>query len=271
MAPAPIPLTEEKETLFIPLYSKALESRRPDPILRDPKAEAIIAQVAYDFERLRVPARSRITLAMRARRLDEYVQAYAQQHAQLVVLHLGCGLDSRVLRAGARNALWYDVDFPEVIEVRRAFYAEHERYQMIGSSITEHGWMERVATGLPTIVIAEGVLMYLTAPQVRALLQALQARFPRGELAFDAFSSSTLRRIQRHPSLRQTGATIAWGLDDPAEVERWLPGARLVEAWSFTESPDVAKLSPGYRLGFRLAHRFRVAREAHRIFRYRWG
>jgi O-methyltransferase involved in polyketide biosynthesis len=270
MTGAQTPLTAEQETLFIPLYSKAVESRRRDPILHDPKAEAILAQVGYDFARLHVPARSRITLAMRARRLDELVQAFTGRHDTSVVLHLGCGLDSRVLRVGVGKARWYDVDFPEVITVRRAFYEEHDGYRMLGSSLAELGWIEQLPTGLPAIIIAEGVLMYLHEPEVRALLQALQARFPTGELAFDAFSSATLRRIQRHPSLRQTGAQVVWGLDDPGVIVRWLPGARLVEEWSFTQSPDIIRLGLGYRLAFRLAHQFSVARRAHRILRYRW-
>lgn len=270
MPAAPTTLTAEQQTLFIPLYSKAVESRRPNPILRDAKAEAIIAEVGYDFGRLRVPARSRITLAMRAKRLDEVTRAFAGRHERLVVLHLGCGLDSRVLRVGAANARWYDVDFPEVIGLRRAFYQERDGYAMVGSPLGEHGWIEPLPAGLPAIIVAEGVLMYLREPEVRALLEALRARFPTGELAFDAFSGAALRRIQRHPSLRQTGAQVVWGLDDPGAVAGWLPGARLVEEWSFTQSPDIAKLALGYRLAFRLAHRFAAARRAHRILRYAW-
>lgn len=263
-------LTAEQETLFIPLYSKAVESRRPAPILHDPEAETILAQVGYDFSRLHVPARSRITLAMRARHLDDLVRAFMQRHNTSVVLHLGCGLDSRVLRVGVGKAHWYDVDFPEVIAVRRAFYEEHDGYQMLGASLAELGWIAQLPTALPAMIVAEGVLMYLHEPEVRALLQALQARFSGGELAFDVFSSATLRRIQRHPSLRQTGAQVVWGLDDPGVVASWLPGAHLIEEWSFTQSPDIARLGLGYRLAFRLAHRFSVARQAHRILHYRW-
>jgi O-methyltransferase involved in polyketide biosynthesis len=270
MARAPSTLTGEQQTLFIPLYSKAVESRRPDPILHDPKAEAILAEVGYDFGSLRVPARSRITLAMRARRLDECVRAFAQRHTSVVVLHLGCGLDSRVLRVPLPEARWYDVDFPDVIAVRRRFYEERDGYRMVGSSLAELGWIDELPAGLPAMIVAEGVLMYLHEAEVRALLQALRARFAAGELAFDAFSAATLQRIRRHPSLQQTGAQLHWGLDDPREVEGWLPGARLLEEWSFTQSPAIAKLAPGYRLAFRLAHRFPVARRAHRILRYGW-
>jgi O-methyltransferase involved in polyketide biosynthesis len=142
--------------------------------------------------------------------------------------------------------------------------------RMLGSTLTELGWIEQLPTALLAIIVAEGVLMYLREPEVGALIRALQARFPSGELAFDAFSSATLRRIQRHPSLRQTGAQVVWSLDDPGVVAGWLPGAGPVEDWSFTQSVDIDWLGLGYWLAFRLAHQFSVARRAHRILHYRW-
>ena len=78
----------------------------------------------------------------------------------------------------------------------------------------------------------------------------------------------TARTAANHPSLKQTGATIGWGLDDPAEVEAWAPGIRLLEEWYFTQDPDLDRLSLGYRLGYKLAGAFAVARRAQRIVHY---
>lgn len=138
-------LTQEKETLFVPLLGKAEESRRPNPILSDPKAEEIIKTVDYDFSKLRVPIQSRTTLAMRAKKLDDIVRAYlTSAPASPLVLHLGCGLDSRILRVGSPSVPWYDLDYPAVIELRRQFYAETETYHMLGSSVTDYSWIDAV-------------------------------------------------------------------------------------------------------------------------------
>jgi O-methyltransferase involved in polyketide biosynthesis len=268
MASDKITLTQEKETLFIPLYGKAQESRRPNPILVDRTAEAIIRRVDYDFTPLRVPAKTSVTLALRARKLDDCVRNFLSARRGALVLHLGCGLDSRIERLERPTVPWYDLDYPDVIALRRQFYPETATYHLLSSSVTDHAWMDQVAEPGPAIIIAEGLLMYLVPAEVKTLVQALKARFAGSELACDAFSGLTVRRIARHPSLQRTGAAIRWGIDDPREIESWAPGIRLLEEWFFSQSPAVAKLSPGFRLMFRLAALIPAAQRAHRVLRY---
>ncbi len=267
MKPQKIRLSRERETLLVPLYSKALESRRAHPIIADPKACEILDRLDYDFGALRVPRQSLVTLAMRARKLDSCVEEYLRGAANPLVLHLGCGLDSRVLRVGSRRGRWYDLDYPEVIELRRRFYRETDHYHMIASSVTDHAWLAEVEGTGPACIIAEGLLMYLDEGEVRALFAALQARLPGSQIAFDAYSRLTAKRAGGHPSLRKTGAQIRWGIDDPRRMEPWGRGVRVLEEWCFTESQDIAALGLGLRLLFRIAGAFAAARRAHRIIR----
>jgi O-methyltransferase involved in polyketide biosynthesis len=265
-----IVLTEEKETLFVPLLGKAVMSRQAHPILVDPKAEEIIGRVEYDFDRLRAPEKTLITLAMRAKQLDSFVRDYLARTPDPVVLHLGCGLDSRVLRVGFSAGEWYDVDYPEVIELRRRFYDESAGYHMIGSSVTERAWLEALppASG-PACIVAEGLLMYLHEEDVRALFEELQRRLPGSEICFDAFSTLTARAANRHPSIKRTGAHLYWGVDDPHEIERWGTGMKLLDEWYFTDSEDIPSLSAGNRFMFRAMGVFAGAKKAQRILRFR--
>lgn len=73
---------------------------------------------------------------------DAWLSEQMAQMPGAVVLHLGCGMDSRVLRIGTGEHDWYDVDFPEVIEERRKYYCETERYHMLGADAREAGWLE---------------------------------------------------------------------------------------------------------------------------------
>ena len=262
-----ITLTEEKETLLVTLYGKAVESRRPHPILPDPKAEEIVSRINYDFSRLRVPLQSRLTVAMRAKRFDEYVRAFLARHQPGLVLNLGCGLDSRVVRVGA-SAPWYDLDYPDVIALRRQFYPVVPPYHLLGSSVTDLGWIDQVAEPGPAIILAEGLLMYIPLEQVRALVLRLRERFPGSELAFDVFSAYAASRLSRHPSIRKTGAVIHWGLDDPRALEAWAPGLRLLEEWPFTASPDRPKLPFYPRLMFAVMGALPAAQKAHRVLHY---
>jgi O-methyltransferase involved in polyketide biosynthesis len=260
-----ITLTREEETLLIPLYAKAQDN----PIFIDTRAREILDSVDYDFQRLRVPQKTAVTLRLRARQLDVYAEAFIRAHPQALVLHLGCGLDSRCVRVPHPEAQWFDLDMPEVIELRRKFYPETDNYRMIPSVVTDLSWMDQVPReGRPTFIVAEGLLMYLQEHQVKTLILELRERFLDSELVFDAFSKQTVDRIRAHPSLQKTGATIHWGIDDPHEIEHWADGIRLKEEWFFSQSPDLSRLNWFYRAMFRLTASIKAAQRAHRLLYY---
>jgi O-methyltransferase involved in polyketide biosynthesis len=264
-----ITLTPEQETLLIPLYAKA---QRGNPLFFDSKAQEILSRVDYDFSRLRVPYKTIVLICQRAKKLDATTRAFLAEHPDGVVLHLGCGLDSRFWRVDNGQVEWYDLDMPPVIDLRRRFYAEAERYHPIASSVTDLAWMDAVAAaGRPVLVVAEGLLMYLDEADVKHLFLRLREAFPGCRLIADVFSRMTARAATRHPSLKQTGASIGWGIDDPREVEGWAHSIRLLEEWYFTQDPDLARLSLGYRLAYKLAGAFAMVQRAHRIVYYQLG
>jgi O-methyltransferase involved in polyketide biosynthesis len=262
-------LTKEQETLLIPLYSKAQEN----PILKDEKAIKILAQVDYDFSQLKIPQKTVVTLSIRARQLDVYTDEFIDQHPNAMILHLGCGLDSRCQRVRRRESLWFDLDLPDVIELRRKFYPESDSCHLIAASVTDLAWMEQVSpAGRPVFVVAEGLLMYLQESEVRALILGLQRKFPGCHLVFDAFSKLTAARVKAHPSLQKTGAEVLWGIDDPHEIESWAgsqgPAIRLKKEWYFSQSPEIDRLSGFYRFMFSLTAAFPTVQRAQRLLYY---
>jgi O-methyltransferase involved in polyketide biosynthesis len=261
-----VTLTPEQETLLITLYAKA----QPDnPLLFDPMARDILSRVDYDFTRLRVPYKTVVLVCQRAKKLDMVTRDFLAEHPGGVVLQLGCGLDSRFWRVDDGRVDWYDLDMPPVVELRHRFFAVSERYHMIAASVTDLKWMDAIASGgQPVLVVAEGLLMYLDEADVRQLVLRLHATFPGCRLIADVFSRLTARSATSHPSLKYTGATLGWGVDDPRELEAWAPGLRLLEEWYFTDDPDLARLNFGYRVAYRLAGAFKMVQRAHRIVYY---
>jgi O-methyltransferase involved in polyketide biosynthesis len=265
-AKAKVTLTPEQETLLITLYAKA----QPDnPLFFDPMAQRILNQVDYDFARLHVPYKTVILVCQRAKKLDAVTRDFMGQHPGSVVLQLGCGLDGRFWRVDDGRVNWYDLDMPPVVELRRQFFTGNERYRLIAASVTDLEWMDAVTSGgRPVLVVAEGLLMYLGEADVRRLVLRLHETFPGCRLVADVFSRLTARSATGHPSLKQTGAAIGWGMDDPGELEAWAPGFRLLEEWYFTDDPDLARLNFAYRLAYKLAGAFKMVRRAHRIVYY---
>lgn len=259
-------LTPEQETLLIPLYGKAQPG---NPLFFDSKAQEILNKLDYDFTRLLVPYKTVILVCQRAKKLDAVTRGFLDEHPDGIVLHLGCGLDSRFWRVDNGKVEWYDLDMQPVIELRRQFYPPVERYHLIASSVTDLEWTETVkVAGRPVLIVAEGLLMYLGEAEVRRLLLQLQQAFPGSRLIADVFSRMTAKAATRHPSLKHTGATIGWGIDDPQEIESWSQGIHLIEEWFFSQDPDLSRLSLGYRLAYKLAGAFMIVNRAHRIVYY---
>ncbi len=235
MQPERIQLTHEKATALLTLFARARQSRSADPVLPDPWAERALARIDYPFERIHGRAwlhggewRDRL-LAARARQLDEWTRQFLAEHPRATVLHLGCGLDSRIFRvdppAGVR---WLDVDYAEMIELRRHLYPERAGYTAIGVPLTDLAWLDSLLAEGPVLAVAEGVFMYLTEDALAAMLRRIVGHFSSGRLAFDVHS----RRIVRLQEItgmdvHGTGAHFRWGMRSRADIPRLEPRLRF--------------------------------------------
>jgi O-methyltransferase involved in polyketide biosynthesis len=212
--------TQEKETLLITLYGKALNSRTSDPILSDPWAEEAVSRIDYDFGKLKVRTYEALSIALRSKQFDVWTLQYLNDHPDAAVLHLGCGLDSRVYRIDPpAGVLWFDVDFPDVIELRRRLYPQRDGYQMVGSPLADLGWLDAVPEDRQVFVVAEGVTQYLSEEIMRGLLNRVTGHFPGGQFMFDAYSQRLVRRLAKSSTgIKGTGASFSWGIDDPQDI-----------------------------------------------------
>ena len=260
-----ISLTNEKETLLIPLYGKAMDLTDTRGFLHDKKAFEIVSSIDYDFSKLKIQKKTNVMMCMRAAMLDE-VTVEQLQNGKTLVLHLGCGLDSRYLRAGKMAAAWYDVDFPEVIALRKSFFAETETYHMIASSVTEAEWINSIPNmGFDNVlVIAEGMMMYLSEDAVITLISRLKARLSTFDLVMDVYNTMAAKGAKNHPSLKQTGVKEFWGFDDPKLLETWGLGLIHKETLHFAEY-HLERLKPFDRRLYTLISHIKVARNAHRF------
>jgi O-methyltransferase involved in polyketide biosynthesis len=154
------------------------------------------------------------------------------------VVHLGCGLDSRFERVDNGRVEWYDLDLPEVIELRRNLIgSEKERYDLLGISALEPAWMDIVSIHLPRpfLFLAEGTLVYFEEAQVKALVLGLRDHFPGAELVFDAFSPFVVRMNNLRFSRTKIGARFHWGLKHATDLEGWGDGIHLLEEWYYLD------------------------------------
>jgi methyltransferase (TIGR00027 family) len=267
----PVRLTEARETLLITLYGRALDARATHPILGDTMASDAVDAIDYDFAATGVKAGVAASVVVRATFLDRWVREFLAAHpGGARVVHLGAGLDTRVWRIDPGPGVeWFDVDFPDVVALRRHLFPERAGYHQIGASVTDDGWLDRIPAGRPTLVLAEGLSMYLTEEQGVALLRRVTDRFNGGTtIAFDAFNSLAIRAQRWNPAVRVSGATLHWAVDRPRDLVRAVPGLRLRDAVDALFAPGTERMPPASRAFAGLFRPIPAVRHMSRYLRY---
>ena len=255
-------MTNESLTLFIPLYGKAMMSR--EGFLPDPTAEEIVATVDYDFSKVDQSRKLAIYMAMRAALYDGYVREFASQHPDGLILQLGVGLDSRVKRVPCGN-LWFDLDFPEVIDQRKRYFRETENYRMIGADVMEEGWLKSIP-GKHAIVVMEGISMYLPEAQLESLLDRLCTHFESVSLLMDCYTTFAAKASKVKNPINDVGVTQVYGMDDPKVLET--EKLRYVCEREMTPADLITELPKGERWIFRKLYAGDIARKMYRMYEF---
>ena len=248
------------KTLYIPLYGKAEVSRK-GVILHDPKAEEIWAAEGFP---LKGKAKSKwlsYYMGMRAAVFDRWLRQQMGADPEAVILHIGCGMDSRCQRVGARGHRWYDIDFPDVIAERKRYYQENEDYRMIASDVTASDWLESIPGGM-AIVVMEGVSMYLTPEKLRQTLDRLATHFNRMHLLMDCYTTFAAKATKYKNPINEVGVTTVYGMDDPNALEGF------VREHEMTPADLIGQLSGMEQRIFRHVFAGSFAKKLYRLYEY---
>ncbi len=269
----PVNLTGTQQTALVTLYGKALESRRADSILADRDADRAVRLIDYDFGSLRMRPRDQKSAAIRSKAYDGRVRQFLDAHPDSVVLHLGCGLDTRAYRVNpAPTVAWYDIDLPDIIALRQQLFPPRAGVHAVGASVTDPALLDAIPRDKPVLVVAEGLTPYLRRADGVAMLRRIVAHFPCGEMLFDGYSRAGVWVLQRYPPVRASGAELDWSIDDPSDLERAVPGLVFDCEWWFADADDIRRhYSPLYWRIMQALFRVTSVRRLGRGLRYHFG
>jgi O-methyltransferase involved in polyketide biosynthesis len=249
-------------TLYIPLYGKSYVSRR-GILLTDPMAEELWDEEGFPLKGKSASKWLAYYMAMRAVVFDRWTLEKMAQHPDAVVLHLGCGLDSRVIRTGVRENLWLDVDFPDVIEERQEYYQETGNYRMVGCDLREDGWLKDIP-GEKAIVIMEGISMYLKPEELKILHSRLKEHFSHVYLLMDCYSSLAAKASKWKNPINDVGVFEVFGMDDPQQVGV----LTFLGEWAMTPEDLIEELPKKDQRLFRKLYAGSFARKLYRLYEY---
>jgi len=259
-------MNEVNKTLYIPLYGKAYVSQR-GIILHDPKAEMIWAQEGFALKGKSKSKWLAYNMGMRSAVFDRWVEEETSRRSDAIVLHIGCGLDSRAERAKHHASLWVDIDFPDVIAERKKYFAEQDAYRMIGADVREENWLQELPGG-HAIVVMEGVSMYLGTMEMKKLLCRLSAHFESVFLLADFYTTFAAKASKYKNPINDVGVTAVYGMDDPKELEAET-GFAYVREHDLTPMDMIASLSSAEQMFFRLFFAGKMAKGIYRLYEYR--
>ena len=266
-------LTPTQTTLLITLLARVQDARRSKPIVHDKWAAGVLDKIEHAPSSLR-GNHARETVLLRARQIDEWTTAFLADHSEATVLHLACGLDTRCRRvkwnAPGTNVRWIDVDFPDVVDLRKKVCEEPDGdYSLVSANVTGEEWLVQIPADRPTVVVFEGLTPYLTDETGSTLIRRLVGHFKTGELLFDTVGPLAVRMQSLFTPVQNVGASFTWAVKHPKVIERLHPRLKLrdcLHPWDangFDNVPQSTRLTfttyrslPGFR-SLNLNHRFR--------------
>ncbi len=230
-----------QETLIIPLYGRKVCSDRFPELFEDPEAERICSMLDYDFAEKGKQMESGVGLfgalevAQRQYDIACEVKGYLKVHPNAAVVNLGCGLDDTFRKCDNGTCKGYNIDMPDVINVRSELLPEKDREKNLGFDLNDEKWMDEIDAGKGAIFYATGVFYYFKTEDVKALFCRLAERFPGAVLVFDACNRRGAKMMTK-TWLKEAGISNVgafFSLEDETVLESWSSDFKNVSAKSY--------------------------------------
>jgi O-methyltransferase involved in polyketide biosynthesis len=203
-----------------------METKKKRPVLIDNTAAEIISKVDYDFAKLSetIHPVTQFEWIARSIHIDRTIGKFLERHPKATIVNIGCGLDTTFERVDNGKLFWYDLDLPDVIELRRQFIPESERRRFISSSFLEDGWLNGLHVEDNILFMAAGVFYYIEEAQMKKFFDKIAAAFPGSEIVFDAASPLGVQAANKHliDKVGLDGSSyLKWGVQTAAEITKW--------------------------------------------------
>ena len=246
--------TPLENSLWLTLCGRALDNRSRRPILGDATADRIVRTLDYDVRQLDIDTNLVLSTALRAKKLDEVTAAFVGRHPDAVVLDLGAGLDTRLGRISVPATVdWYDVDYPAVVAVRERLLPDRVNAHNIGADVTDPDWLNTIPSDRPAVIVADGLMAFLSKEDFMSLLNRLIDHFPSGEMAFNSYTRFAVWASKHVPGTSSVSGLLKFpGVDDPRQLEDWNPKLKLIREILLAREPEIAEYPTAVRLYNRL-------------------
>jgi O-methyltransferase involved in polyketide biosynthesis len=221
-----IKLGSVQKTLLLPLWGRAIETQKPEPLLVDNKAVSIINNIPYDFTVIaeNINPLSRISWIARSIYFDKKIKEFINVFPNATIVNIGCGLDTSFDRVDNGKIHWYDLDLPDTIELRKKYISETDRCRFISKSVFDTSWYDAIDKKSQVMFLIAGVLYYFDENEVKRLFNDFHATLPGLEIVLDYASKRGIKlsnKVVLDKGGMDKSAYLKWGINDIMEIEKW--------------------------------------------------
>ncbi len=262
-----------QETLVIPLWARAEETRKSQPIIDDPYARDIIAKIEYDFSKIESGQTQshQLVWPIRAYNFDVSALKFLEQNPHSAVINIGAGLDTTFQRIDDGRVLWINLDLPDVVELRQQLIPDSEREITIAKSVFDYSWIDDIAPLIKDrtiLFMAAGVFCYFETFEIKSLFQKLANTYPSAHVLFDAMSSKLWISLTNRAILRQSGmdssVLMKWYMKKASHLKKWVETIKVIEQYSmFSRVPIKDEWSKKLVWDIKMARRLQMYKMMH--------
>lgn len=245
------------ETAFLTLQCHVIDAQSKKPILNDKssvrtfeilrsyfsKSDRILFKRLFESN-----VRSNLIkyTVLRAKKYDSFIVNFLSKFPDAAVVNIGCGLDNRFERIDNDRITFFDLDLPDIMNIKKQIFPETGRYCQISKSVFELDWIDDIESS-NVILVAEGVFMYCKEQDVKNLFASLQEKLNSPEIVFEVFNSKWLKgwrkrimefKLKKELKLGE-GTTFQFGISDSDAIESWNLGMKLLDDWSYFDSDEL--------------------------------
>jgi O-methyltransferase involved in polyketide biosynthesis len=237
-----IDLGPVQETLMLPLWARARETEKDNPIVCDTYAKNIVERIDYDFSQIEEShmADHQGVWAIRAYNFDNIIEAFLAINSRAVVVNIGAGLDTTFQRVDEGIVLWINIDLPDVVALRQKLIPDSEREMTIAKSIFDFTWTDdisRLTKGRSILFMAAGVLCYFEAREIEILFRKLAETYPSSHVIFDSMSwlpawgsNREIKKSMKNSEM-DSSTLIKWHLKRASGLRKWVDTIKIVEEY----------------------------------------
>lgn len=215
----------------MPLWARAKETKKDTPLLIDSKAVEIIESISYDFGAFNnLEEINLISWISRCRKYDEVLNRFIIANPAGTIVNIGCGMDTYYERAINSTVKWFELDLPDVIELKRKFFKETENRKFISGSFINTEWFDQIKTDNKVLFISAGVFCYFEESVIKDFLIKVVNGFPGSELLFDvtsAYGVKVANDVIQKSGLNQN-SFMKWPLKNKEVILSWDKRIQLI-------------------------------------------